>query len=128
HAAHPQGRSRPGGGSVADGAGSGTRRSVTGRGNAGPPAARGLIGFRTGGGGRRVARAEGVTLAAREQFDVGEGRVDEERTSDILRRMAGTGGTGHIAVREMTAVLGDRAFGVIVLALALPNCVFAPPG
>lgn len=69
-----------------------------------------------------------MTLAIREQIEIGEAPVDEERTSDILRRMAGTGGTGHITVREMTAVLGDRAFGVIVLALALPNCVFAPPG
>lgn len=52
----------------------------------------------------------------------------EERISDILLRAVGAHDGGEISVGEMNAVLGDRAFGMVVFALALPNCVVAPPG
>ena len=52
----------------------------------------------------------------------------DERISDILLRAVGGDGGGKISVGEMNAALGDRAFGIVVLALALPNCVIAPPG
>src|SRR3546814_2479328 len=53
---------------------------------------------------------------------------DSERTADVLLLAVCNGGSGEITVGEMNAALGDRAFGIVFLALALPNCVFAPPG
>lgn len=52
----------------------------------------------------------------------------EVRVSGILASVV-LGGTGTtVGVGEMNAALGDRAFGIVILALALPNCVLAPPG
>lgn len=52
----------------------------------------------------------------------------EERTAEILLRIVAREGDARITVGEIAAALGDRAFGVIVLILALPNCIPAPPG
>jgi hypothetical protein len=51
-----------------------------------------------------------------------------DRTADILLRMAAPDGGQHISLGEIAAALGDRAFGVLLLVLVLPNCIVGPPG
>jgi hypothetical protein len=53
--------------------------------------------------------------------------VDDRRATDLLRDAlaAHTGET--VSIREVIQDLGDRAFGLLLLLFALPNCIPAPP-
>jgi len=50
------------------------------------------------------------------------------RTSDILQRSLGDGAGDRISIGELTDRLGERAFGILILLFALPNCIPGPPG
>lgn len=58
---------------------------------------------------------------------VAEAPVAHVRASDALLAMVGAG-TGTATLGALIAALGDRGFGIAILVLALPNCIFVPPG
>jgi hypothetical protein len=51
-----------------------------------------------------------------------------ERTSDLLLRFLDSGDSERVLVGELVDGLGDRAFGIVLLVLALPNWIPGPPG
>lgn len=51
---------------------------------------------------------------------------DNRRTSDILRDIMAMEPTGTMSVRELTLMLGDRAFALAILIFALPNSIPLP--
>ncbi|MDP9196144.1 MAG: exopolysaccharide biosynthesis protein [Pseudomonadota bacterium] len=51
-----------------------------------------------------------------------------ERTTDLLLRLVAEEGSPRLTINDLIAGLGDRAFGLMILLFALPNCVPAPPG
>jgi hypothetical protein len=48
------------------------------------------------------------------------------RTSDILKALA-HGDSPSISVRDIVSALGDRAFALLIVVLALPSCLPMPP-
>ncbi len=52
-------------------------------------------------------------------------RVGEQvlRTSDAFRALKTIGTGDRISLGELTAALGDRGFGLLVLIFALPNII-----
>lgn len=52
----------------------------------------------------------------------------QRRTSDILLEVLTQEGAERVSIGELIDRLGDRAFGVLILLCALPNCVPGPPG
>ena len=48
--------------------------------------------------------------------------------SDALRTAVGGISGEQISLGEMVRALGDRSFGLLLLLMALPNCIPAPPG
>lgn len=50
-------------------------------------------------------------------------RPGPERTSDILRRLIRDWPGDRISLQDLTAVMGERAFGALILLFALPNCL-----
>jgi hypothetical protein len=56
--------------------------------------------------------------------------VDEQvlRTSDAFRALRTIGTGDRISLGELTAALGDRGFGLLVLIFALPNIIPMIPG
>lgn len=54
--------------------------------------------------------------------------VPQERTSDILIRILDASDQPRLTIGEFVDRLGDRAFGILILLFALPNCVPGPPG
>lgn len=57
-------------------------------------------------------------------------RVDQQvlRTSDAFRALKTIGTGDRISLGELTAALGDRGFGLLVLIFALPNIIPMIPG
>lgn len=57
-------------------------------------------------------------------------RVDKQvvRTSDAFRALKTIGTGDRISLGELTAALGDRGFGLLVLIFALPNIIPMIPG
>lgn len=51
-----------------------------------------------------------------------------ERASALLLRTLREWPEETITINQLTAALGERAFGVVMLLFALPNCIPAPPG
>src|SRR3546814_1398086 len=49
------------------------------------------------------------------------GREDDRRTSDVLRRFIADFPGDRVSVADLTAALGDRAYGVLLFVFALPN-------
>lgn len=49
------------------------------------------------------------------------------RASDAILAAVGMD-SGRVSLGMLVAALGDRGFGIAILVLALPNCIFAPPG
>lgn len=56
------------------------------------------------------------------------GGPSPERTSDLLIGMLSGSEKERLSIGEMIDSLGDRAFGVLILLCALPNCIPGPPG
>lgn len=54
--------------------------------------------------------------------------VPQERTSDVLIRILQATDRPRLTVGEFIDQLGERAFGILILLFALPNCVPGPPG
>lgn len=52
----------------------------------------------------------------------------EPRTTELLHRALDTHAGDHIALGEFLDPLGERAFGFLLLALALPNFIPVPTG
>ncbi|SRR5690606_11717267 len=50
------------------------------------------------------------------------------RVSDLLLQTLSAPGGPEITVADLVSGLKDRAFGVVLLVSALPNCIPAPPG
>jgi hypothetical protein len=55
-------------------------------------------------------------------------RTSTLRTSDLLLRTINEGEAERISIGDLIDQLGDRAFGILLLISALPNCVPMPPG
>jgi len=55
-------------------------------------------------------------------------KARKERTSDVLLAMVEEGSSERISVGDLVDRMADRAFGFLILLLALPNCVPSPPG
>ncbi|MDX6806719.1 exopolysaccharide biosynthesis protein [Terrihabitans rhizophilus] len=53
---------------------------------------------------------------------------DEERVTDVLRRVAAGDPDDLVTVRSLFEAFGERSFGFLLLIFSLPNCVPAPPG
>ena len=51
-----------------------------------------------------------------------------EKASEVLLSALREGDEPTISIGGLTRAIGDRAFGLILLMFALPNCVPAPPG
>jgi hypothetical protein len=51
-----------------------------------------------------------------------------KRASDLLLETLRAWPDEHITIDELTKALGERAFGIVMLLFALPNCIPAPPG
>ena len=51
-----------------------------------------------------------------------------EKASEVLLSALRDGEETTISIGGLTRAIGDRAFGLILLLFALPNCVPAPPG
>ena len=51
-----------------------------------------------------------------------------QKASDVLLEALRDTEDSTITVGRLTRAIGDRAFGLILLLFALPNCVPAPPG
>jgi hypothetical protein len=49
------------------------------------------------------------------------------RTSDIIVKLAATGDSARVAVREIVSALGERAYALLIVVLGLPNCLPMPP-
>ncbi|MCZ8097292.1 MAG: exopolysaccharide biosynthesis protein [Burkholderiales bacterium] len=49
------------------------------------------------------------------------------KTSEILAGLAAGQHAGRITVREVVAALGERAYSLLIVVLALPNCLPMPP-
>ncbi|MHB2168257.1 exopolysaccharide biosynthesis protein [Alsobacter sp. R-9] len=49
------------------------------------------------------------------------------RTSEILAGLAAATGDTRITVREVVGALGERAYSLLIVVLALPNCLPMPP-
>jgi hypothetical protein len=49
------------------------------------------------------------------------------KTSEILAGLAAGQQAGRITVREVVAALGERAYSLLIVVLALPNCLPMPP-
>lgn len=56
------------------------------------------------------------------------GAAPQERLSDILRAIAGDESRERIAVRDLLAIMKDRALGALLFIFALPNVLPTPPG
>lgn len=54
--------------------------------------------------------------------------VDHRRTTDLLRQALTTGDGETVAVEQLLAALQARAFGVLLLVLAMPNFIPVPIG
>jgi hypothetical protein len=52
---------------------------------------------------------------------------DQRRATDLLRDALSTHTGETVTIREVIDDLGDRAFGLLLLLFALPNCIPAPP-
>ena len=50
------------------------------------------------------------------------------KASDALIEALESFTDDHVAIRDLLAVIGDRAFGLVLLLFALPNCIPGPPG
>jgi hypothetical protein len=50
------------------------------------------------------------------------------KASDVLVETLADFTDDQIAVRDLLAIIGDRAFGLVLLLFALPNCIPGPPG
>jgi hypothetical protein len=55
-------------------------------------------------------------------------RHDYVPLSELLARIASDKGRQRIAIRDLLALTGERAFGALMFVLALPNVVPTPPG
>lgn len=53
---------------------------------------------------------------------------EQRRTSDILLEILTRDEAERVSIGELIDRLGDRAFGVLILLCALPNCIPGPPG
>jgi hypothetical protein len=53
---------------------------------------------------------------------------DRERASDLLLKALSERQGEMVSVGEINAALGERAFGIVMLLFALPNCIPFPPG
>jgi hypothetical protein len=53
---------------------------------------------------------------------------DHRRATDLLRDALSVHTGETVTIREVIDDLGDRAFGLLLLLFALPNCIPAPPG
>ena len=53
---------------------------------------------------------------------------EHSRASDLLLQTLSMPGSAEITVADLVAAFRDRAFGVVLLLAALPNCIPAPPG
>lgn len=51
-----------------------------------------------------------------------------QRASDLLLGTLRSWQDEHITIDQLSTALGERAFGVVMLLFALPNCIPAPPG
>lgn len=58
----------------------------------------------------------------------GAGKHHAEGVSQVLSRLAGDESRDRISIRDLLDALGDRAYGALMLVLALPNLVPTPPG
>ncbi len=56
------------------------------------------------------------------------GKADRKRASDLLLDTLREWPDEHITIDQISDALGERAFGVVMLLFALPNCIPAPPG
>lgn len=52
---------------------------------------------------------------------------DPRRATDLLRDALAAHAGEEVTIREVIDDLGDRAFGLLLLFFALPNCIPAPP-
>src|SRR3546814_15426220 len=90
-----------------------------------PPVSAGLL-TRGPGSVRKSRRAARRTAKERHAHmespqDGWPGREDDRRTSDVLRRFIADFPGDRVSVADLTAALGDRAYGVLLF-------VFAPIG
>jgi hypothetical protein len=53
---------------------------------------------------------------------------DRERASDLLLKALSERQGEMVSVGEINSALGERAFGIVMLLFALPNCIPFPPG
>ncbi len=53
---------------------------------------------------------------------------EQRRTSDLLLDILTRDDAERLSIGELIDRLGDRAFGVLILLCALPNCIPGPPG
>jgi hypothetical protein len=60
-----------------------------------------------------------------DQLSVPRARI---RASDLLMQTLKNWEEEHITLDQLADTLGERAFGVVMLLFALPNCIPAPPG
>jgi hypothetical protein len=54
---------------------------------------------------------------------MGPAKVQHDRTSDIVARVAAQNQAEHITVGQLLEALSDRSFGVIIILFALPNAI-----
>jgi hypothetical protein len=52
---------------------------------------------------------------------------DTRRATDLLRDSVMSHPGDEVSIRDVVADLGDRAYGLLLLMFALPNCIPAPP-
>ncbi len=57
-----------------------------------------------------------------------DSRKRPRKASDVLVESLQQVQGYDVAIRDLMALMGDRAFGLILLLFALPNCVPGPPG
>ncbi len=50
------------------------------------------------------------------------------RASEFLRQVVGRFDESEVSVGALVDAIGDRAFGLVTLAFAVPNCIPGPPG
>ena len=55
-------------------------------------------------------------------------KIKPQRASALLLSTLKEWPEETITINQLTAALGERAFGVVMLLFALPNCIPAPPG
>ncbi|MFV3077356.1 exopolysaccharide biosynthesis protein [Niveispirillum fermenti] len=56
------------------------------------------------------------------------GAAPQQRLSDILRAIAGDESRERIAIKDLLAIMKDRALGALLFIFALPNVLPTPPG